>query len=200
MKIHDLIKHGPGHYECLACLQTWKMIPRSNCPGIKLYPKNDYAPLMTKQQLGYMGYQTTKNALPAPVGCFFSRGANDYVSLYNPTEAIKKKTPPQRRVTTLVTEIHWPKRAVPLIRDLSDYLQDRDLHKDRTYEGLINEVANTAAHFAAFTPSEIKHFADEVVSISISPSLLHRSYPSFEINSSEQIALASRIAIGYKKL
>ena len=190
MTPHDIIKHGAGRYECSVCNLRWKTRPRTVCPGVKVYPKNDHVPLMTKEQLKYMGYQTTAKSLPAPNG--------GYVRLYDPAQALKRKSPGNRRITSLITEIHWPQQAVLLIEDLHEFLQDRALY-NRTYEDLMNEMANMTAHFAAFTSEEIEHLAGDCVHLTISPSLIRRSYPSFRANTTEQIALASRIVAAYQR-
>jgi hypothetical protein len=87
---HEIITHSENKYECRICAQTWIMRPLANCPGLKVYPKDDHAPLMSKGQLSANGYRTSEKFLPPPSGCYLAGASENYVMLYDPNQAAKR--------------------------------------------------------------------------------------------------------------
>lgn len=196
---HELIQHGPKSYECRVCAQTWKSRPQTKCPGLRVYPSSDYAPLLTQQQLGYMGYQNTTKALPAPVGCYYAKGIGIYVDLYDPAHATKRKAPARRRVTTSVTEIFWPQNGLYLLERFVAVLDNRPMYQNPEYQMLVNEIANITAAVIHFTREEIEHYGQGCLPLTISPSLVHAHYRLFSTHEDEQMALIKRVATAYRK-
>jgi hypothetical protein len=94
---------------------------------LKVYPNHHYLPLMTREQLGYMGYQTTEKMLLAPVGCYYSHATGTYVKLYDPAQAVKRQGQPRRRTRITVTQVTWPTTLLPLLEMFCAYLKDRIL-------------------------------------------------------------------------
>lgn len=200
MLMHDLIRHSTHQYECRVCGQTWKSRPKARCPGLKVYPNHHYQPLMTKEQLGYIGYQTSEKSLPSPVGCYYSHATGTYVKLYDPAQAVKRQGQPRQRTRITLTEIVWPVSLLPLLQTFSAFLKDRPLYiSDGSYGEWVNEMANIAAQFAFFTADEIETCAGPCVRLSISPSLTRHFYASFQANEKEQIALTAGLAAAYDR-
>jgi hypothetical protein len=199
MMRHDLIKHGRAQYECRLCVQTWSRKPGANCPGVKVYPRYGYEPLMTKGQLGYYGYQTAEKALPAPAGCYYLPALGDYVLLYDPAQAVKKYEQPRPRTRILVTEIHWPVKLLPLIESFHEYSQSLWDHSQPLYTDRMNEIANTIGIMLTFTPDELECLAGDIVTFCITPSFARRCYPSSDINGKEQRDLVSSFVAAYER-
>jgi hypothetical protein len=199
MTSHDLIKHSSTLYECRMCGQTWKTKPKARCPGLKVYPNHHYQPLMTKEQLGFIDYQTSEKALPPPVGCYYSHGTGIYVKLYDPAQAVKRQGRARARIRTPLTEIIWPLTCLPLLHTLNEFLNDRSLYTDRSYAEHMSDIANAAVQFAAFSLDEVEKFAGPCIRLSISPSMSRPFYASFQASEKEQIALVSRIAAAYEQ-
>lgn len=196
---HDLIKHNSRHYECRACSQTWQSVPQTSCPGIRVYPKYDCGSLLTAKQLKQANYMTDKAHLPPPVACYYTFQGRSYVMLYDPAQATPNpQKPSRRRLKSVATEMAWPLSLVTMLDSMNTFIEDRALHSDRTYEERAHEIANTAAHLSAFTSAEIETMAGTALKLTIGPSLIRRSYPSFEFSSSEQIELTLRLVSAYK--
>jgi hypothetical protein len=212
---HDLFKHQRhNHYECRVCGQIWQYRPTIHipCPGVKVYPIYDHVPLMTREQLGYLGYDNSEDSLPPTVGCYDSPGEGGYVWLYDPAQVVKrqgharsqiKTVKKQKRarsgIRTATTRVIWPVKALPLIQSFNDFLQDHTHHHRDIRISFIHELANMAAHFATFTPNEIERFAGSTISLTISPTLARRSYASPQSDWIGQMAFALRIAAAYER-
>jgi hypothetical protein len=195
---HQLVKHAE-RFECSICNQTWKSRPQTHCPGVKVYPRYNYSPLLTQDQLRYLSYDTSAKHLPAPVGCYYSPGAGVHVYLYDPTQAVKRKTPNTRRITTTITDIYWPLSALSMLNDMSKFMEQRKGQDYQQYVAMSHEIANVAAAFHVFTPAEIEQFSGGCFHLSISPSLIRRLYPLSRANEDEQIKLAAHIVTAYRR-
>lgn len=195
---HTLVKQS-GQFECSVCRQTWKSRPQTKCPGVKVYPRYGYDPLLTKDQLKYLSYETSPKHLPQPVGCYYAPGAGVHVLLYDPTQAVKRKTPITRHVTDSITDIYWPLSAVSMLATMSAFMKHRKVQDYGQYVQFSHEISTITAAFHAFTRSEIEQFGGEVLHLSISPSLIRRLYPSERVNEGEQIKLATRIVTAYQQ-
>jgi hypothetical protein len=184
---HDLTSEQSHPYMCRTCGQTWQTRPRSKCPGITLYPKYGHEPLLTRLQLGYIGYEIAPRLLPAPAGCCRSNGK--YLMLYDPSQAAKKQTQPRHRVTRSVTELYWPQTLLPYI---DAYLRSDSFNRR-------NELADIAFHLSAFTASEVERFAGDVLRLVIAPCLVHMSYQAFQRAETEQAVLVKSVVAAYQK-
>jgi hypothetical protein len=110
---HIFLNTHTGRYECQVCARSWTREPNDGyCMGLCRY---DYATwgihdLVTKSQLGILGYKTGDKFLPPPVG-YWDRKKNAIGLLYDPAQAIKneKTIALKHRVTMGVNRIDWPK-------------------------------------------------------------------------------------------
>jgi len=100
---HNLTLRRDMRYSCSICKLSWSYIPDWQCPNVPVFgglwdeafPKAEswlgFKPV-TKQQLDKEGYQTGKS-LPAPCAAVFnSKNDDGLMYLYNPADAIIKKT------------------------------------------------------------------------------------------------------------
>lgn len=199
MTPHDLTQHSPNHYTCSLCGQAWSRKPSLKCPGLKVYPKDNYSPLMTKGQLGYYGYQMSNKSLPPPAGCYLLEELGSYVMLYDPGRAVKRYETPGPRTRILLTEIHWPVKWLPLLESFSEYAENNQ-RWGPVYAERMNNMANMIGITLTFTPDELEQFAGALVKLILSKEhFARRSYPSSNINWEEQRKLVSDVIAAYMR-
>lgn len=196
---HDLIRTETRAYHCPACGQTWKNRPQTRCPRLPVYPKRDYAPLLTQTQLGYLNYDNRHEALPPPAGLYYSHGVHGYITLYDPAQAAPRKTPPRRRLTICLMELYWPRRTLFLIEALRDFRKARH-PQFRDYGRIIHDLALWGAALAVFAPDEITPQMNDALHLPLSPCLTRRHYASYDQNTDEQIILATTVLYAYEKV
>lgn len=196
--IHDLDRHGPRDYECRVCQQHWKVKPRNACPGVKVYDKSDYGPILSKRDLSMMGYRTDEESLPPRVGCFYKFG--DYVALYDPIDAVPKM---RRGKTALyTTQILWPLRWLPMLEIL--YVYEMGKERDRAasgpkYRQLQSDVANMAASTLVFTRAEIEQINGHVLEFNMPPTPMHLIYPFSGRFTFDEYHLVLHLLTAYRK-
>lgn len=79
-------------YRCTVCGQTWKNLPVSECPGVKMYGWGQWPEhLLTKKQMDEAGFQTGTK-LPPPAGAVWRHKSPDgKMWLYDRNQGVPKK-------------------------------------------------------------------------------------------------------------
>lgn len=193
---HHLFKNSDNQQECHICGQTWQNRPRSRCPRMRVYAQFDHEPLRTRFQLGYEGYEIADSRLPQPVGCYRSDGS--YILLYDPTQAARKQSVPQHRVTTTHSEIFWPRDFIPALEAFFHLKRVHGEQGDWHVSQSQSELADMAYTFSRFTASEIEQHGAGALHLKIAPCLLYPTFNAFQISSQRPILIKSVLA-AYEK-
>jgi hypothetical protein len=199
MTAHDLVKSGRGAYECRACFKKWDKRPQTACPGVRIYERYDYAPLMTRDELDYIGYQATPKSLPPEAGCFYHPSAAHYILLYDPIQATPKTR--LRGVHNTVTEIVWPLNCLSLLTILSEMGPFRTLsplQREQTQQ-LFTEISNIAALTGVYTRMELEQITGGVIVFTLPPTILYRFYPIQRANIDDERKLQTNLLIAYRR-
>lgn len=189
---HTLIRYAPKQYDCRVCGQTWQTKPRSDCPGVMVYPQFNCGNLMTELQLDWSGYHITNGRLPQPAGCYRDYKSN-FVLLYDPDQAVKKRKR-RRSATICVSEIFWPLNCVSFLETAMYWRKN----SASAYHQVINEVAEMAFQFLSFTSEEMEKHAGGSIPLRIPPILLRRSFTQFSGENLERQRFARRILYAYE--
>jgi hypothetical protein len=198
MMAHDIVRYGPGQFECRVCFKIWEKRPQTACPGLKVYERYDHAPLMTKEELNFMGYYATPKKLPPEAGYFYKGSAARYLPLYDPAQAVLK--PHSAGIPNLVTAILWPLSCLSLLETLAD-MESRTLSDEERVRAqeLFIEIANIAALTKIYTRTELEQIHGGFVEFNIPPTTLHRFYPTPRGIVSEQRRLQTNLLIAYRR-
>src|SRR6266478_4002811 len=105
-KRHDLepinMPQSNYRYKCKICKQEWKKLPRTSCPGVKVFFSRDQqdcpAQYKTLAELEMKGLQPKKEGQPA--AAFKSSRRSPLVFLYDETQAISSTM--MRKASTIV--------------------------------------------------------------------------------------------------
>lgn len=215
---HDIVKRGVRDFYCRACRQQWTTESKASCPGLSVVDLGGDHGLLTKNQLAQHGYSVAAGRLPRPVACYRRwrpSGADDYVRLYDPAQAVRGRATKRVRSTFLLETLAWPRVLGGLLEEYQrldrireNYGNDRETRSRAAMLllPLIAEICNVAVSVCHFSADEAAGLTEAgAVVLTLQPAMtVHRQYrvqASFveDDHGSEQQRLAGRVAEAWRK-